>query len=225
VLVVSNVCAGCSFKWSNGSTAKELKTSTSGIYSVVARNHCGQSQPARDTVRMRLYTPKITLNKCTLTAPAGSDYQWFLDDLALLDGNEATYEVLTPGFYAVQMTAPDGCKGTSAPLLATSCGGDRSGGVSDRTANTSLTEEPVVRMFPNPTSGRAYWQVQTAEVVPMTLEIFSVSGALLLRQESPDGPVNDHTFTTEVGALPAAIYLYRVQAGPKTVWGKFVREY
>jgi hypothetical protein len=220
VLTAIEICTGCSVKWSNGSTAKSLTVNKPGIYTLVARNYCGQSKAASVTVPERLFVPALQLaDTCKLTAETGSNYRWYLNDLEILEAaGQQSWTAKTAGVYKVRLTGPDGCSGLSAGVGANPCA-QLIDPESESRGRQDAGDLARVEAFPNPTDALVYWRVQSELPIAVKVEVFGLDGRLLWQSVQSDA-LAEHLIYGDVSGWTPGVYLYRVWTGERAVWGK-----
>ncbi|MFZ2492900.1 MAG: hypothetical protein WA208_15565, partial [Thermoanaerobaculia bacterium] len=120
------------YQWLNGgspitgATAATLLVSASGSYSVIASDTNCQGLPSSPVTVTVNANPVVTITpsgpttfcqggNVTLTATAGSTYQWMKDG-APITGSAQTLLVSSPGAYSVTVTNGSNCTGTSSPV-------------------------------------------------------------------------------------------------------------
>ncbi len=120
VLLSVAVTPGYNYLWSNGDTINtSIYVNSSGKYSVVAiqDEECyAQSQEFHIT-EYPLPDASVTLQAATLTALAGTTYQWLDCDnnhVPITGANQVSFTPIQNGAYAVKVTSPAGCTDTSA---------------------------------------------------------------------------------------------------------------
>jgi large repetitive protein len=122
--VTLSASASVSYLWSTGATSQSITVSAAGSYSVTVTdvNGCeGVSAPVNVTVNP-LPTPTISADgpttfcvgqNVTLTASAGSSYQWSTGAVT------QSITVSTTGIYNVTVTDANGCSGAATPVTVT----------------------------------------------------------------------------------------------------------
>lgn len=199
LLLSGNMCSGCVPVWSTGQTGSPIWVSSPGNYSVTLANACGTSAPSETQMILTSSPPVILLDDaCNLTAPAGSNYQWYLDDLAIDGATGLTYVAAATGLYSVSMTSPGGCPGTSEPVFANCL------------VSTQENQPfPSVSVFPNPVENgvlhiRLEW---TTEEGSMLLHLFNSVGQLVRTAVLPESP----DMEMDLQYVPPGAYLLKAQ--------------
>lgn len=113
------------------------------------------------------YQPNFSVNGDILTAPDGSDYQWYLNGQIIPGATDQTYNILESGEYSLGMTSEQGCTGISQPLsvVYTSVG-----------AIQLLT---AINLFPNPTSEIVNLNIESVEQGEAIIELRDALGKLI----------------------------------------------
>jgi ELWxxDGT repeat protein len=207
VLSVSNTCNGCTVFWSNGQIGDSLAVTAPGAYGATMSNDCGASGFSDGIiVQEGDFTPSILVeNGCSFSAPAGSNYQWYLDNQAIAGANGSMYVAEANGLYSVGMTSPDGCTGTSEPVFANCL--------------TGTEENPhfgSVRIFPNPAREKVHFAVSLATPTALTFHIASSDGRIIHHHLAQTADGNNVSATFDTSPLPAGIYsllVYPVHSG------------
>lgn len=104
----------------------------------------------------------IVLNSSTLSAPAGENYQWYLNNEAINDATSQTLDIslLENGVYAVEVSA-NGCTGRSADFVYLITG------------NESISANNII-LYPNPASSEII--VKFSEAQPSSIALLDVMG-------------------------------------------------
>ena len=89
------------------------------------------------------------------------------------------------------------------------------------TATPQLSEQPAVRVFPNPTSGRVFLSADDADG-RIVFQLFSPAGQLLLQHQWQDlsGPWLQ---PVDLSALPAGLYVYRIATDQSAFSGRILQ--
>ncbi len=142
--------------------------------SVAAVNECDAGPPRffSATVNALPVTPVITATGTLLTSSSADGNQWFLNGRALGSATGPTYQPLTAGQYTVQVTQ-NGC--SSPPS------------VGYQFVVTAVDDPAItgIQVFPNPVT--TFLTVIIADSQPAQLQLYSMSGQLVLTSESITG--------------------------------------
>lgn len=200
LLLSGNMCSGCTPVWSTGQTGSPIWVSIPGNYSVTLANACGTSAPSETQMILASSPPVIQLESaCTLTAPAGSNYQWYLDDLAIAGATGPTYVAAATGLYSVRMTNPEGCIGASAPVFA-----DCLVGTDENPAFGS------VRVFPNPVREQVHMVIELSVPTELSFHIASSDGRIIPHHLTQKRDGNTVSVTYDTTSLPTGLYCFWV---------------
>ncbi len=219
VLLADNVCAGCAVHWSNGGTGASITVSAAGTYTAIVSNTdsnlCGDS-PASNAITVTIHPPFVPTvelsDLCKLTAPVGSDYQWFVNGALIPGANGPTWSAQVTGEYVVSMNNPEGCPGISGPIFAEAC-----------LSNTNNINTAVsVRVYPNPAQDRIFLDIQAARATSARIDLFSADGRyvgqLFLGDILPGGQILDLALPELAGGM----YRYRLATDVGSVQGNLV---
>lgn len=215
VLGVENLCPGCTVLWSNGETMPDILVNGEGAYTATFTNGCGEG-PASDVVNITVYPPfepvVQVLDLCHLSAPQGSNYQWFLNGDPIPDANGQFWTAATAGQYAVVMDSPEGCPGVSGEVSAEAC--------ASSTAN--LAGILSAKVYPNPAIDRMFLEIKTQQAVQVRLELFGADGRFVATLHQGELLPGGQTLDVALPELPSAVYRYRLVTGQGVAQGNLV---
>lgn len=215
--VLSDGCFICPIHWSNGATGRQIYVTEPGVYTAAVDNmgFCGDgpsSIPITITANPP-FLPEIQLsNLCELAAPAGSDYQWYLDGVLIPGATGQFWTAAVAGNYVVTMHDAAGCPGASAPVFAEAC-------VSGTHETGALL---AARVYPNPARDRVFLELQLTETTHLRFDLFAADGRLvgtLFQQDLLPGKQIQEIALPE---LPAGIYHYRLASLQGSLNGNLV---
>jgi hypothetical protein len=132
----------------------------------------------------------------------GNTYQWRVDSLSIFSAKDYMYETREPGIYSV--------------VVSNKCGTTTSDGYSiTACSETGIdgADSPVVKFFPNPTSGNLTVELYHSEHKEARIEILNSLGQLLMIKEEA---VNDGKAVHQVtfdSSLATGIYILKVTSG------------
>ncbi len=137
------------------------------------------------------FSPTFTVNGDVLSAPAGSDYQWFLNGQIIPGANGQTYTITETGDYSLAMTSTNGCSGISEPVnvILTSIG-----------AIEILSE---LNYFPNPAKSELNIQFQAFETATVNVQLISALGQV----------VSEKSLITQSGLNQVLFDLTKIETG------------
>ena len=160
-------------------------------------------------------TPLVQRNGAVLTSSAPTGNQWYLNGQPIAGATSPSLTATAPGTYTVRATVQVGNRSYTTPMSAPQAV------LSAQHAlpNTSLT------VAPNPTpDGRV--RVQLAGYAePVALTVLDALGRAVSRTTvAAPGLQRTATVALDLGALPAGLYLLRVQSGAGLEIRRIVRE-
>jgi hypothetical protein len=197
------------YTWSNGGNASALRSIRSGKYSVTVadKNDC------RDTATVELKEPtsirldKISVFPSTLgnngsvniTVRGGLppyQYKWYSKNGVVIATSE-DISSLAPGDYVVEITDDNGCAFRSSPIKVSST----TTGLDDFTAVNHLL------LYPNPTNGKAYLDLELSQEENVQIAVFNMLGQELFRTQK----IRDRKILQELDVSEMAGGLYQVR--------------
>ncbi len=204
--VMSDGCFNCPILWSNGEMGWSIIVSTAGTYTAVTGNifnFCGDSPPS-NAVIVTIHPPFMPTvqvsNICELTAPIGSNYQWFLDGVEIPGATGQNWSATVSGIYSMSMTDLEGCVGMSEPVFVEAC------------VSGILNLEGIIsaRVYPNPAQDRIFLNIQVEKTSSVQFDLYSTDGRslgqLFQGEILPGGQILD----LKLPDLPAGLYQYRL---------------
>lgn len=108
------------YRWSNGSTMRQITVAATGTYSVVLVDSTGcdaASLPMDVIVYPRPERPDIKVSGNILMAPDAASYGWALNGVPIPGETSQQLIARDTGAYTVTITNPAGCINTSAPFI------------------------------------------------------------------------------------------------------------
>ena len=180
-LMLNYDCPACMVHWSNGDNSPSIIVDSAGIFFASLSHACGDS-PVSESVEITTEPlPEIGVaNNCELSAPDGSNYQWYFNNTPILGATNSTWMALDSGLYSLTMLSPAGCAGTASPIFVAAC--------------ISQTQQVLggikAQVYPNPAQNRIYLDIQLEQKTSVRLELFAADGRLvgqLLQTEIPAG--------------------------------------
>lgn len=203
VLTVDNICNDCTVQWSNGATTPDITVSGEGAYTVTLSNACGAG-PVSVAVDVTVFPPfepvVQVLDLCHLSAPSGSNYQWYLNGSPIPDATGQFWTAATAGQYTVSMDSPEGCPGISGEVSAEAC--------ASSTAN--LAGILSAKLYPNPAVDRIFWEIQTQEAVQIRIELYGADGRFVTTLHRGEILPGGQTLDIALPELPTGVYRYRL---------------
>lgn len=177
------------YEWSTLQSGPSIDVTQSGSYSVTVYNgDCFASQSVQLDL-VSLPTPSITTNGNTLACSiSGSNYQWFLNGVAIPGANSQFYQATQSGFYNVEISS-GACSNSSEILNFTLIG------IDEATSNE-------VQLYPNPTAEEV--TLVCSQGVIVHVQVFDVSGKMVCSS-------NPNTSVCRLNTAPLASGTYSVR--------------
>ena len=76
--------------------------------------------------------------------------------------------------------------------------------------------------YPNPFNPSTNIRFDLPEESPVVIDIYTITGQLVMRLMNETRPAGSHTATFDAGRLTSGVYLYRLQAGTFSATGKMM---
>lgn len=214
-LTVENICAGCTVEWSNGEPGPSITASLEGAYTATISNTCGESPTSNEisVTSIPVFVPTVQVEElCHLTAPMGSDYQWFVNGVAIPGATGQIWSAQVAGQYMVSMIGPDGCQGSSEPVFVEAC--------------VSSTQEAegflLFQLFPNPAHDRIFLDIEMVQGSNLKLDLFAADGRFVRQIFEGEISAGRQTLDIPLPGVPAGMYRYRLATETGTVYGNLV---
>ncbi len=178
--------------WEGSSTQNSITVipnSSSGIITV-RLVRCGDTSAlsSKTVYLLPSEKPVITVDVYTLSSLDNyKKYQWLLNGVPIPGATQKKYTVTENGEYALIVENSYGCTDTSDIYL-----------VNNVAISGRDTDATTIRIYPNPATD----QVQVIAPAPLTLELTSLDGRILLRKEKSN--------TLHTGKLARSVYLLRL---------------
>lgn len=207
----NGVTAGLTYQWQRdevnipGSVSNSYLVSVTGSYRCVVSipsSGCSSASVATEVLVNDYPTPMIAYSGSLLsTSNIFSQYQWFLNTVAIAGATNATYAPTTNGSYRVRVTDANGCTSFS-------------GGYPVNTVGIDNVNVAAVRLYPNPVTETL--QIETA--VPVRAVVCGIDGRVV-------ADVNEVTSVNMAG-MPAGVYLVSVYtlSGDRILVQKVVKQ-
>ncbi len=147
--------------------------------------------------------PTITNNNMVLTCNQnGFNYQWFDSGNPIAGATSQSYTISGNGSYTVRIGLTN-CTDISDPTVIQNFGMDE------------VKALVGFKLYPNPTSGIATFEMENPGVSSITYEIIAFNGAVVLKREVLCGSTIKETI--DLGALANGMYTLRIVAGELTI--------
>ena len=177
-----------------GATTNKLEVSTSGVYTLNSSFNgiCPVLSPASTVTASTPLEPLITFNQGVLTTSAGTDIQWYLNDVAISGATATTYKPTANGVYKVKLRDVNGCLASASygiTILAV-------------TADNPFT---TLYAFPNPATNELYIGIpNTISASKIRVRLTDMQGKEIkdYRVES-----RENRLTVDISSLPTGNYV------------------
>jgi hypothetical protein len=171
---------GISYTWLRngvpvlGQFSRVITVTTSGIYRLVLTNPLGcsdTSAPQITIMRPRPAAPIISLNSSrdTLRSSVAIGNQWFYNGLPIAGATNQTLAIGANGFYFSVVIGANGCPSDSSNVINIT------------TVNTPEEDDFSFNLFPNPSNGMTWLELDLPGIKDVEVEITTVGGALIRR--------------------------------------------
>jgi hypothetical protein len=177
-----------------GATTNKLEVSTSGAYALYSSfdGICPVLSPASTITVTSPLEPLITFNQGILTTSAGTEIQWYLNDVAISGATATTYKPTANGIYKVKLKDANGC------LASASYGITILAATADNPYSTFYA-------FPNPASEELHIAIPS----PFVASSYRIRISDMQGREMRDYRVEsrDYSVRVDISALPAGNYV------------------
>jgi hypothetical protein len=211
VVLNANTGTGLTYAWLRngvaiaGQTAATLSATQAGSYRVIVTNSssCFDTSVAVSvTVNPRPAAPVITVSATadTLFSSVAAGNQWFRNGVAISGATNQTLVITQNGTYRAVVTDGNGCASDSSNAL--------------NILNVSVAGQTFsyLNLYPNPTTGKAWLQVELPAFEEVKVEVTSSTGQRVHLEWLPatTGSLQHELLLPD---LASGIYLVRVQQG------------
>jgi hypothetical protein len=139
--VTLSAVPGLSYNWGTA-TSQSITMTASGNYNITVTSPNGCTASSSGSVTFN--TPpsaSITQSGLTLTASAGTSYQWYNLQGSIGNATAQTFNVISNNTYSVKITGANGCSAMSNSIVITNVG------INDIAGNVSM------KIYPDPSEG------------------------------------------------------------------------
>lgn len=217
-LVIDGGQAPYSYAWSNGASTPAINNLTAGSYSVTVNDNVGVVSVSTIIIG-EPFALDVTPLVINASAPGASDGGVMLtvrggtpDYSYAWSNSEVTKNIsgLAAGDYSVTITDGNGCQIASTSTVAEmgnmNVGGNNSSSRVAPNPSTSgtVTQKPVVNVYPNPAIN--YFNIKTTNTEVVEYTVVNTNGEEVLKQQL-SGSEN----RVDVSSLPTGSYLVKVK--------------
>lgn len=208
-VIINNGRSPYSYAWSNGDTTATAQNLPAGNYTVTVTDSLGDTRLAYFTIAqpVPLQTGYIvqrstgndgSIKVQVLGGTPPYQYTW-ANNVGLGD----TALNLAPGIYTVTVTDQNGCAKADTINVYL-----------DSTVNNTPTLSVIqsISLFPNPTTGRLYFEIEAAAQGMLEMELVDLLGRRV-QQYSQTASSNLISGSMDMEALPSGMYLLNVRFG------------
>jgi hypothetical protein len=171
---------GVSYTWLNngipvlGQYSRLLTVRSSGVFQVVMVNPlgCSDTSSAQVTImRPRPAAPLITINatRDTLISSIANGNQWYYNGFPIVGATGQRLAVTANGLYFSIVTGINGCPSDTSNIINLT------------TVNTPEEDDFSFNLFPNPSNGLTWLELDLPGIKDVEVEITTVGGALIRR--------------------------------------------
>ncbi|MBA4302587.1 MAG: hypothetical protein C0424_00010 [Sphingobacteriaceae bacterium] len=211
VTLNANTGTGLTYAWLRngvvvaGQTAATLSATQAGAYRVIVTNSSScfdTSAAVTVTVNPRPAAPVITVSATadTLFSSVATGNQWFRNGVAVAGATSQTLVITQNGIYRAVVTNTNNCTSDSSNAL--------------NILNVSVAGQTFgyLNVYPNPTSGKAWLQVELPLFEEVRIEVLSSTGQRVHYEWlAANSGALQHEL--QLPALADGVYLVRVQQG------------
>ncbi|MDT8323499.1 MAG: T9SS type A sorting domain-containing protein [Bacteroidota bacterium] len=202
------------YHWSSGETVHRIVVRDAGSYSVevFTRDGCdGRSDEVVVTVLPLPQKPVITRQGSTLTAPLAEDYRWYHNGVEIPGVRTRQLGVTQNGMYVVEVFNAEGCSRKSDPLEVIIVG------------IATLPSSFSVDAWPDPNRGVLHVAVTQPAPGPLHISVVNLLGQQVAASRLEHAQGSD-VHTLDLGAVPAGLYLLRVQTAQRVFTRRIIRQ-
>ena len=185
------------YLWHSGDTDNAFSTSEGDTVSVLATNQIGCRGFSDDLIIIKGTIPKeptINIIGGGLVTEMAYNYQWYIDNSLIVDGNEQFLNPLSSGDYHVIVSGKEGCTIASNTYTI------------DTDAIRELERNEFI-IFPNPF--KTEFQIIKNDAFNVDLTIYDIAGRQIYQPEKFSA--EDLFLSIQLPDLPTGIYLLQLQ--------------
>lgn len=173
-LSIIDGAAPYTIEWSTGATSEDITGLAEGTYTVTVTDNAGCERMAVVAINENPgFVVTVTNVGNTLSADAGTSWQWYLNGVLIEGATAQTYDATETGNYYVVATDDNGCIATSAAV--------------DFTVGIKELLHQDLLIYPNPTTG--IFTIELPENANGNLIIYNLVGDKIYTQEITSNPI------------------------------------
>lgn len=193
-----------------GATTNKLEVNAAGSYTLNSSiaGQCSVTSPASTVSVTTPVEPLLSFSQGVLTTSAGTEIQWYLNDVAIAGATSTTYKPTANGTYKVRLKDINGCFASasfSITILATSLDNP----------NSSFYA------YPNPTNGQLTLGIPSTYIAPQYRVRISDLNGREIKEFRVDS--RENRLTVDVSFLLAGNYLVSLPDLKEPISIKFTR--
>jgi hypothetical protein len=154
-----------------------------------------QRKPVSNSTRTQLLC-LINRATCSPSTQAWTSYQWLIGGSPIPGATSISHTATVPGVYSLQVTGPNGCVGTSAPVNVTIVGIDN-----------AMGDWMGLSLYPNPAMAEFRLKTESPITYGMTVNIHDMFGKLLASNALSE---LSHEASFDIRSFAAGTYVVEV---------------
>jgi hypothetical protein len=148
-----------------------------------------------------VFVPVVAVDStCHLSAPVGSEYQWFLNGAPIVGATDQHHTATVTGDYSVSMLNTEGCAGVSVAISVEVC----------MSGTSNLEGLTSVRVYPNPAQNRIFLELEMLQSQELIFDLFATDGRLMGQIFKGEVASGKQILELQLPDVPAGMYRYRL---------------
>jgi len=211
MMTITGGTTAYSFLWSNGEITEDISGLGAGIYTITITDANGCTASGSETITESSAVVASAIDNSDGSATAygvgGSGSYTFMWDAAAANQTTATATGLVNGTYNVTVTDANGCMDSVSVTITISGLG-------------SITNVSNLNMFPNPTSGNVFVELDLVNSANVQIRVMNSIGQTVTSRTLNN--VQSQKVTLETSTLPAGIYIVQFTIGNEQMTRKLI---